>query len=213
MRMKGFRRKAGRGTPGRYESVTDAAKNGLSSSGKNTLKVDVREPVGTNSNRARCFGISDGRATSTVVEGPRGREQKKKKKVKVIHTPVIAPIPDALKSAHVDVGDAPRGALLLVRVGPSVRNSDELVVRPHGRVLITDENDIIQTALPLGCAIDRAKGRGVHRLCGAVRTRRETLQDWVLPIAWTEQLCEEIKLGFKPPRCRDRRHANRGRGL
>src|ERR1700730_16814566 len=76
MRMKGFRRKAGRGTPGRYESVTDAAKNGLSSSGKNTLKVDVREPVGTNSNRARCFGISDGRATSTVVEGPRGREQK-----------------------------------------------------------------------------------------------------------------------------------------
>jgi hypothetical protein len=204
MRMKGFRRNAGTGRPGRYESVTEAAKNGFSSSGRNALNVDVREPVGTNSNRARCFGISDGRTTSTVVEGAKKRE--------VTHTPVIAPIPDTLKTAHVDVRDAPRGALL-VRVGPSVRNSDKLVVRSHGRVLVTDENDIIQTALPLRCVVDGTKGRGVHRLRGAVRTSRETLQDWVLPIAWTEQLCEEIKLGTKQPRCGGRRHASRGRGL
>jgi hypothetical protein len=58
MRMKGFRKKAGMGTPGRYESVTEAAKNGFSASGKKALKVDVLESVGTNSNRARCFGIS-----------------------------------------------------------------------------------------------------------------------------------------------------------
>jgi hypothetical protein len=56
--MKGLGRNAGRGTPGKYESVTVAVKNGLSSSGRNALKVDVREPVGTNSNRARCFGTS-----------------------------------------------------------------------------------------------------------------------------------------------------------
>jgi hypothetical protein len=61
MRMKGLRTKAGRGVPGMHESVTEAAKNGFSSSGKNALNVDVLEPVATNSKRARCFGISGGR--------------------------------------------------------------------------------------------------------------------------------------------------------
>jgi len=74
MRMKGLRRMAGRGTPGRYESVTEAAKNGFSASGKKALKVDVLEPVGTNSKRARCFGISSRRAVNGHQKQPRGRE-------------------------------------------------------------------------------------------------------------------------------------------
>ena len=76
MRRKGFRRMAGRGTPGRYESVTEAAKNGFSASGKKALKVDVLEPVGTNSKRARCFGISGrGCGSSTVIIKKRREER------------------------------------------------------------------------------------------------------------------------------------------
>jgi len=43
--MKGFRRKAGRGTLGMDESVTVAAKKGSLVSGKDTLTVTVLEFV------------------------------------------------------------------------------------------------------------------------------------------------------------------------
>lgn len=164
-RMKGFRRNAGRGTPGRYESVTDAAKNGFSSSGRNALKVDVREPVGTNSNRARCFGISSGSIAMSMLIKPGPTK-------KMIHTPVIAPVPEALATVHIDIRDARRGGIL-VRVDPSVRPCDELVVRSHGRVLISNEGEVQQTALPLRRAVDESQGRRVHRLRGVVGTRRE----------------------------------------
>lgn len=58
MRMKGFRRKDGRGTPGIYDSVTEAVKKGNSAPGKNTLTLVVLESLGINSKRARCFCIS-----------------------------------------------------------------------------------------------------------------------------------------------------------
>ena len=75
MRTKGFRRADGRGTPGRWESVTEAAKNGFSASGKKALKVDVLEPVAANSKRARCFGIS-GRRAVNGHRTARGRQYK-----------------------------------------------------------------------------------------------------------------------------------------
>ena len=73
MRMKGFRRTAGRGMPGRYESVREAAKNGFSASGRKALKVDVLEPVGTNSKRASCFGISGRARRQRSSNSPRTR--------------------------------------------------------------------------------------------------------------------------------------------
>ena len=79
IRTKGFRRTDGRGTPGRYESVTEAAKNGFSASGKKALKVDVLEPVGTNSKRARCFGISGRARRQWSLNGPECEAKKKKK--------------------------------------------------------------------------------------------------------------------------------------
>jgi hypothetical protein len=184
MRRNGLRRKDGIGTAGMYESVTEAAKNGFSSSGRNALNVEVLEPVPTNSKRARCFGISSGRQ--------RIRTAKKGAKT---NTPVDAPVPDALPRAHVDVRDAPRGALL-VRVGKSIRDHDELVVRPDWRVLIADEDDARQTALPLRCTIDRRKGRGMHVFRGVVRARWEALKDRVLPVSRPEQRSKEIKLGL-----------------
>jgi hypothetical protein len=60
IRMKGFRRKAGRGTAGIAESVIDALKKGTSASGRNTLTIKLVESVGTNSKRARCFCTSGG---------------------------------------------------------------------------------------------------------------------------------------------------------
>lgn len=58
MRMRGFRRKDRTGTLGMRESVIEAAKKGVSASGKNTLKVEVLEPVERYSKRARRLGIS-----------------------------------------------------------------------------------------------------------------------------------------------------------
>ncbi len=58
MRIKGFRRKEGRGTPGRDDSVIDAVKKGTSASGKDTLTLKVLESFGVNSKRAKCLGIS-----------------------------------------------------------------------------------------------------------------------------------------------------------
>jgi len=55
------------GMPGRIESVTAAAKKGLSPSGVNTLKAKLREPVEVNSKRARCFGMSVGHQTCHVM--------------------------------------------------------------------------------------------------------------------------------------------------
>ena len=90
----------------------------------------------------------------------------------MIRTPVIAPVPDAPATVHIDIRDARRGGFL-VRVDPSVRYCDELVVRSHRRVLISNEGEVRQTALPLRRAVDESQGRRVHRLQGVVGTRRE----------------------------------------
>jgi len=125
----------------------------------------------------------------------------------------MAAVPDALASAHVDVRDPTRGPPF-VRVGPSVRAHDEFVVRPHGRVLISDEYDMGQTTLPLRRVVDESKGGGVDRFRGVIGAGREASQERVLPrrLVWTEQSREEIKLGFKLPWRGRRRHVGRGRG-
>src|SRR5712671_1860366 len=82
-------------------------------------------------------------------------------------TPVEAPVPDALSGTDVYIRDARRGALL-VRVAESVRSKDELVVRPNGRLVIMNENDVRHASLPLRTTItfDRLKGGWMHVLPG-----------------------------------------------
>jgi hypothetical protein len=142
-----------------------------------------------------------------------GEKKKRTTTTTRIHTPVTAAIPDALVRVHVDVRDPTRGTLF-AGVVPSVRNHDKFVVRSHGRGLISDEDYIGQTTLPLRPVVDESKGGGVHRLRGVIGAGWEALQDRVLlrRVAWAEQPREEIKLGLKLPWCGRRRHVGWGGG-
>ena len=86
----------------------------------------------------------------------------------------MAAVPDALAGAHVNVRDPTRGALF-VRGGPSVRDHDQFVVRPHGRGLISDEDDKSHTTLPLRRVAEESKGGRLHRLRWVVGAEREAL--------------------------------------